>query len=82
MNGLAGAIFFGKQGGLRKRTIKQQLQRASALNIIINPIHIKEAVEYQKRTGGFNEDLLHQMSSLGWEHINFYVPTDTIVIYF
>jgi TnpA family transposase len=36
MNGLARAIFFGKQGELRERTIQHQLQRASALNIIIN----------------------------------------------
>lgn len=35
MNGLARAIFFGKQGELRERTIQHQLQRASALNIIM-----------------------------------------------
>ncbi|MFZ8401486.1 Tn3 family transposase, partial [Staphylococcus aureus] len=29
MNGLARAIFFGKQGELRERTIQHQLQRAS-----------------------------------------------------
>ncbi|WP_094701486.1 Tn3 family transposase [Brevibacillus laterosporus] len=76
MNGLARAIFFGKQGELRERTIQHQLQRASALNIIINAIsiwntlHLTKAVEYQKRTSSFNEDLLHHMSPLGWEHIN------------
>ncbi len=76
MNGMARAIFFGKQGELRERTIQHQLQRASALNIIINAIsiwnnlHLTKAVEYQKRTGSFNEDLLHHMSPLGWEHIN------------
>ena len=76
MNGLARAIFFGKQGELRERTIQYQLQRASALNIIINAISIwntlyrMKAVEYQKRTGSFSEDLLHHMSLLGWEHIN------------
>lgn len=65
MNGLARAIFFGKQGELRERTIQHQLQRASALNIIINAIsiwntlHLTTAVEYKKRTGSFNEDLLH-----------------------
>ncbi|HAQ7809398.1 TPA: Tn3 family transposase, partial [Enterococcus faecium] len=64
MNGLARAIFFGKQGELRERTIQHQLQRASALNIIINAIsiwntlHLTTAVEYKKRTGSFNEDLL------------------------
>ncbi|MED1820713.1 Tn3 family transposase [Bacillus subtilis] len=76
MNGLARAIFFGKQGELRERTIQHQLQRASALNIIINAIsiwntlHLTKAVEYQKRSGSFNEVLLHHMSPLGWEHIN------------
>ncbi|EAG2243658.1 Tn3 family transposase, partial [Listeria monocytogenes] len=76
MNGLARAIFFGKQGELRERTIQHQLQRASALNIIINAIsiwntlHLTTAVEYKKQTGSFNEDLLHHMSPLGWEHIN------------
>lgn len=76
MNGLARAIFFGKQGELRERTIQHQLQRASALNIIINAIsiwntlHLTKAVEYQKRSGRFNEELLHHMSPLGWEHIN------------
>ncbi|MBG9550008.1 Tn3 family transposase [Cytobacillus firmus] len=76
MNGLARAIFFGKQGELRERTIQHQLQRASALNIIINAIsiwntlHLAKAVEYQKQYGSFNEELLHHMSPLGWEHIN------------
>jgi TnpA family transposase len=54
MNGLARATFFGKQGELRERTIQHQLQRVSALNIIINAmsiwntLHLTEAVEYQK----------------------------------
>ncbi|URJ62784.1 Tn3 family transposase [Paenibacillus polymyxa] len=29
-----------------------------------------KAVEYQKQTGSFNEDLMFHMSPLGWEHIN------------
>lgn len=66
----------GKQGGLSERTIQHQLQRASALNIIINAIsiwntlYLTKAVEYQKRSDSFNEELLHHMSPLGWEHIN------------
>ncbi len=40
MNGLARAIFFGTQGELRERIIQHQLQRASALNEIINAISI------------------------------------------
>jgi TnpA family transposase len=52
INGLARAIFFGKQEEFRERTIQYQLQRASALNIIINAIsiwntlHLTKAVEY------------------------------------
>jgi hypothetical protein len=76
MNGLARAIFFGKQGELRERTLQHQLQRASALNMIINAIsvwntlHLTKAIEYQKSLVDFNEDLLHHISPLGWEHIN------------
>ncbi|KYC89893.1 Tn3 family transposase [Heyndrickxia sporothermodurans] len=40
MNALALAIFFGKQGELRERALQDQLQRASALNLIINAISI------------------------------------------
>ena len=76
MNGLARAIFFGKQGELRERTMENQLQRASALNIIINAINIwntlylEKAIEYRKSEGDFNEDLIANISPLGWEHIN------------
>jgi TnpA family transposase len=76
MNGLARAIFFGEQGELRERTIQNQLQRASALNVLINAInvwntlHLAKAVEYQKGLGDFNKDLLHHIFPLGWEHIN------------
>ena len=40
MNGLARAIFFGKQGEQRERTMQSQLQKASTLNLIINAINI------------------------------------------
>lgn len=77
MNALARAIFFGKQGELRERTMQHQLQRASALNIIINAIsvwntiYLTEALEHQKNQGHFKEELLPHISPLGWEHINF-----------
>lgn len=56
MNGLARAIFFGKQGELRETNNGKSitLQRASALNIIINAINIwntlylEKAIEYRK----------------------------------
>ncbi|MGH0973192.1 Tn3 family transposase, partial [Bacillus paranthracis] len=37
---------------------------------IWNTLHLTKAVEYQKQSGSFNEELLHHMSPLGWEHIN------------
>ena len=77
MNALARAIFFGKQGELRERTMQHKLQRASALNIIINAIsvwntiYLTEALELQKSQGHFKEELLPHISPLSWEHINF-----------
>ena len=77
MNGLARAIFFGKQGELRERTIQNQLQRASALNLIINAIsiwntlYLEKAINHKKSIGEeVNEDLITHISPLGWEHIN------------
>lgn len=44
MNGLARALFFGKRGELRERGIQDQLQRACALNILINVISVWNTV--------------------------------------
>lgn len=77
MNGLARAIFFGKHGELRERALQDQLQRASALNIIINAIsiwntvYLYQAAEFRKKQGKLQEELLNHISPLGWEHINF-----------
>lgn len=77
MNALARAIFFGKHGELRERALQDQLQRASALNIIINAIsvwntvYLQQATEHRKKQGKFQEELLNHISPLGWEHINF-----------
>ena len=52
-------------------------QRASALNIIINAIsvwntvYLDKAIEFRKDKGNLKEELLHHVSPLGWEHINF-----------
>lgn len=77
MNGLARAIFFGKQGELRERTIQSQLQKASALNLIINAINIwntlylEKAINYKESIGEYiNYNLISHISPLGWEHIN------------
>ena len=54
-----------------------QLQRASALNILINAIsiwntvYLEKAVEYQKKHKGIDENLLKHISPLNWTHINF-----------
>ena len=40
MNALARVIFFGKHGELREKALQDQLQRASALNVLINAITI------------------------------------------
>ena len=71
------ALFFGKRGELRERGIQDQLQRASALNILINAIsvwntvYLTEATKLLKEKGNLREDLLKHVSPLGWEHINF-----------
>jgi len=77
MNALARAIFFGKYGMLHEKDIQGQLQRATALSIIINSItlwntmYLPKAVEKLKEKEGVDESLLRHVSPLGWEHINF-----------
>ena len=77
MNALARAIFFGKRGELRERELQDQLQRASALNIIINAIsvwntaYLQKAIDHIKETSSIDESLLEHIAPLGWEHINF-----------
>ncbi|MDQ0221107.1 TnpA family transposase [Peribacillus cavernae] len=77
MNGLARALFFGKRGEFRERGIQDQLQRASALNILINAIsvwntvYLSEVTKKFKKRDSLKEELLPHISPLGWEHINF-----------
>nr|WP_268878075.1 Tn3 family transposase [Brevibacillus sp. VP] len=77
MYALARAIFFGKHGELRDRALQDQLQRASALNIIINAIsvwntvYLLQTIEYRKKQDKIQDELLHHISPLGWEHFNF-----------
>ncbi len=77
VNSLARAIFFGKRGELRERELQDQLQRTSALNILINAIsiwntvYLEKAVKYLKSRQDINEDLLKHIAPIGWEHINF-----------
>jgi TnpA family transposase len=77
MNGLARALFFGKRGEFRERGIHDQLQRASALNILINAIslwntvYLGEVTKEFKKKDVLKENLLPHISPLGWGHINF-----------
>jgi len=77
MNSLARTIFFGKQGQFMEREMQDQLQRASALNILINAIsvwntvYLQKATDYLKSESGLDEKLLKHISPLGWAHINF-----------
>jgi len=45
-NALARALFFGKRGELRERELQDQLQRASALNILINALRGHKQINY------------------------------------
>lgn len=75
-NALARAIFFGKGGKLHEKALKNQLQRASVLNIIINAISVwnticlEKTIDFLKEKNALKEDLLNYIFPLGWEHIN------------
>ena len=68
--------FFGKRGEFRERGIQDQLQRASALNILINAIsvwntvYLSQATKEFKKPDALKEELLPHIYPLGWEHIN------------
>ncbi len=62
---------------MRERTLENQLQRATALNLIINAIsiwntiYLEKAIDYKKSIGDeINEELIANIFPLGWEHIN------------
>ncbi|WP_440446617.1 Tn3 family transposase [Paenibacillus elgii] len=70
MNALARAIFFGKHGELRDRALQDQLQRARALNIIIDYcMEYRISPENRKKQGKLQEELPHHISPLGWEQL-------------
>lgn len=72
MNALARAIFFGKHGELRERALQDQLQRASAVNFIINAIsiwntvYLSRAIEHINFLGQYKFDInsSHSIQSL------------------
>jgi hypothetical protein len=71
------AIFFEKHSELRERVLQDQLQRSSALNLLINAIsmwniiYLSEAIKTLKKKEQFDEELLKHSSPVRWEHINF-----------
>ncbi|MBE5096710.1 Tn3 family transposase [Bacillus thuringiensis] len=71
------AIFFGKHSELRERVLQDQLQRSSALNLLINAIsmwhtiYLSKAIKALKKKEQFDEELLKHSFPVGWEHINF-----------
>ncbi|MBU0580163.1 MAG: Tn3 family transposase [Candidatus Margulisbacteria bacterium] len=80
INALARALLFGKQGILRERSIRNQLQISAALNILINAItiwntvYLNKAIKELKQRKDFknlDEGLFKHISPLGWAHINF-----------
>lgn len=80
INALARALLFGKYGILIEKSIKNQLQRALALDILINAINIwntvylNKAITELKQTKEFDrldDELFKHISPLGWRHINF-----------
>ena len=78
MNALARALFFGKRGEFHENRFQDQLQRASALNIIINAIsvwntvYLNEVIKRLREKTELSEELIKHISPLGWEHINFF----------
>ncbi|WP_373894770.1 Tn3 family transposase [Virgibacillus sp. CBA3643] len=76
-NALARALFFAQRGELRERALQGQLQRNSALNVLINAVsiwntvYLTQAIGVLKDKGRLNDELLFHISPLNWEHINF-----------
>ncbi|PFN63663.1 transposase [Bacillus cereus] len=65
------AIFFGKHSELRERVLQDQLQRSSALNLLINAIsmwhtiYLSKAIKALKKKEQFDEELLKHSFPVG-----------------
>ena len=75
---LARAVFAHRQGQFHDLDFQQQLNRASALNLVImciviwNTIYMAHAVEHLRQQGVvITDEVLPHLSPLQWEHINF-----------
>lgn len=76
-NTLARAVFMHRLGEVRDRKPENQSHRASGLTLLTaaislwNTVYMERAIDALKRKGlKINEQLLSQLSPLGWEHIN------------
>lgn len=76
-NTLARAVFMHRLGEVRDRKPENQSYRASGLTLLTaaislwNTVYMERAIDALKRKGlKINEQLLSQLSTLGWEHIN------------
>lgn len=75
---LARAVFAHRQGQFHDAAYHQQLNRASALNLVImciviwNTVYMARAVDHLRQHGvRISEEVLPHLSPLQWEHINF-----------
>src|SRR5438270_1015846 len=75
-NGLARAVFIHRLGEIRDRTYENQQHRASGLNLLVTAIilwntrYLERAVAALRQTEDVPDQLLANLSPLGWEHVN------------
>ncbi len=76
-NALARAVFFNRLGEMRDRSFEHQQYRASGLNLVVaaiilwNTVYLEKAIQALRDHGKkVDDNLLRNLSPLGWEHIN------------
>jgi|ERR1700733_3815533 hypothetical protein len=76
-NALAGAVLLNGLGEMRDRSLENQRNRVSGLNlevaavILWNTVYLERAIQAQRDSGqNIDENLLLHCSPLGWGHIN------------
>jgi len=76
-NALARAVFFNRLGEMRDRSFEHQRNRASGLNLVVaaiilwNTVYLEKAIQALQEHGKkVDDNLLRNLSPLGWEHIN------------
>jgi len=76
-NALARAVFFNRLGEMRDRSFEHQRYRASGLNLVVaaiilwNTVYLEKAIQALQEHGKkVDDNLLRNLSPLGWEHIN------------